>query len=389
MLELNPEPRPPDSETLQPGECRPMTQTGRPPAENPVLMALKQKLWYHLLESFSGSRFYSSRVDWNELRSMILERIRRRAKDYPVQAMIPVANDVVKARALVIEGVSNLIKFIPIKACKFCPELFIGENGHLIQTCHGFRRRAKNQDHTWIDGTLNDILVPVESFHLQSSMFQDVIKHDQRLDFERLPAVLELCYQAGANVYDECLHSSSLRADNGINDSVVAKSLSWHELTSVAKCTLEAWERMRSGVEKLLLVYPAKSCKYCSEVHIGPSGHKARFCGVFKYEGWRSTHLWKKAKVDDLVPPKVIWRRRPQDPPVLLDKGRDFYGRAPAVIELCMQAGATIPVKYFCMMKIQETTWRFLWIALPTTLKQFRRCIPHSIPSLAPTSTYP
>ncbi|XP_043700883.1 APO protein 4, mitochondrial-like [Telopea speciosissima] len=181
-------------------------------------------------------------------------------------------------------------------------------------------------------------------------MFQDVIKHDQRFDFERVPAVLELCYQAGAN---ECLYNSNSTSETGKNDSVVAESLSQQELTSVAKLTLEAWERLRSSVQKLLLVYPAKVCKYCSEIHIGPSGHKARLCGVFKYEGWRGTHLWQKAKVDDLVPPKVIWRRRPQDPPVLLDKGREFYGHAPAVVELCMQAGATIPVKYFCMMKIQ------------------------------------
>ncbi|XP_042505459.1 APO protein 4, mitochondrial isoform X2 [Macadamia integrifolia] len=292
-------------------------------------MALKQrKLCYHLWENFSGCRFYSSRVDWDKLRPMILERIKRRAKDYPVRAMIPVANDVVNARALLIEGVSSLIKFIPVKACK---------------------RHAKNQFHTWIDGTLNDILVPVETFHLQN-MFQDVITHDQRFDFERVPAVLELCYQAGAN---GCLYNSSSTSEAGKNDSVVAKSLSQHELMSVARLTMEAWERFRSGVQKLLLVYPAKVCKYCSEVHIGPSGHKARLCGVFKYEGWRGTHLWQKAKVDDLVPPKIIWRRRPQDPPVLLDKGREFYGHAPAVVELCMQAGATIPVKYFCMMKMQ------------------------------------
>ncbi|XP_043722996.1 APO protein 4, mitochondrial-like isoform X2 [Telopea speciosissima] len=294
-------------------------------------MALKQKLLYHLLESFSGCRFYSTRMNWDELRPLIIERIKRRARDYPVRAMIPVANDVVKARALLIEGVSTLIKFIPIKACK---------------------RRAKNQEHTWIAGTLNDILVPVEAFHLQG-MSQDAIKHDQRFDIERLPAVLELCCQAGANVYDECLYNNSSTSDNGKNDCVVAESLSQHELTSVAKLTLEALERLREGVQKLLLVYPAKVCKCCSEVHIGPSSHKAQLYGVFKYEGRRGTHLWKKAKVDDLVPPKVVWRQRPQDPPVLLDKGRDFYGRAPAVIELCLQAGATIPAKYFCMMKIQ------------------------------------
>uniref|UniRef100_A0A2P2P1X0 APO domain-containing protein n=1 Tax=Rhizophora mucronata TaxID=61149 RepID=A0A2P2P1X0_RHIMU len=105
------------------------------------------------------------------------------------------------------------------------------------------------------------------------------------------------------------------------------------------------------GVQKLLLVYPAKVCKYCSEVHIGPSGHKARLCGVFKFESYRGTHFWQKADVDDLVPPKIVWRRRPQDPAILLDEGREFYGHAPAIVDLCAKAGGIVPKKYHCMMK--------------------------------------
>ena len=42
------------------------------------------------------------------------------------------------------------------------------------------------------------MLVPVEAFHLKH-MFQDVIKHHQRFDFERVPAAVELCWQAGEN----------------------------------------------------------------------------------------------------------------------------------------------------------------------------------------------
>ncbi|KAF8409514.1 hypothetical protein HHK36_005590 [Tetracentron sinense] len=319
------------------------------------LMALRQKLWHHILEDFNGcfrqSRLYSSKVDWEKLRPMILKRIQSRAKDYPVRGMVPVAHDVMKARALLIHGVSTLLKAIPVLSCKFCPEVYVGEKGHLIQTCHGYKRRAK-QVHEWISGSLNDVLVPVETYHLYK-MFQDVIKHEQRFDFDRVPAVLELCCQAGANVFDENLYSNSWRSDAGWGGVDAVESLSPHELRLIAIVTLKAWERLRSGVERLLLVYPTKVCKHCSEVHVGPSGHKSRLCGVFKYESWRGAHFWKKASVDDLVPPKVVWRRRPQDPLVLLDKGRVFYGHAPAVVELCTQAGATAPTKYFCMMKVQ------------------------------------
>ncbi|RVW68437.1 APO protein 4, mitochondrial [Vitis vinifera] len=272
-------------------------------------MALRGKLWHCFLDEASGfamyARFYSVKVDLKKLRPMILKRIENRAKEYPISSMIPVAQDVLKARSLLIQGVSTLMNVFPVMACKFCPEVYIGEQGHLIQTCYGYKRRSKNQVHEWISGSLNDILVPVETFHLQK-MFQDVIKHHQRFDFDRVPAVFELCLQAGADLDEENLSSSSWKSESTFSGVHGTKSLSPDELKFVATGTLRAWEVLRSGIRRLLLVNPAKVCKYCSEVHVGPSGHKARLCGVFK---------------------------------------ADFYGHAPAVVDLCTKAGAIAPAR--------------------------------------------
>ncbi|ERM99402.1 hypothetical protein AMTRI_Chr12g266920 [Amborella trichopoda] len=366
-------------------------------------MAWKQRVQVHvsgkLYNCLIPSRCYKSKAEWQKLRPMILERLRSRAKDYPVRNMVPVANDVLKARGEVVDGVSTLIKFIPVKACKFCSEVYVGEEGHQIRTCCGYRRGAKKQLHRWINGGFEHILVPVDAYHLRT-MFQDVIKHDERFDYERIPAVLELCDQAGASI--SSAHDNHSMSSNGLNHSHshshsgdglsliieqcnqtvadISKTLhnfsskeSSHdlhhsngsssvksfgdlvglpeELQSIAQRTLDAWERMRLGIKKLMLVYPVKVCKYCGEVHVGPSGHKVRLCGLFRHEPWRGGHFWKKADLDDLVPPQVVWHRRPQDPCVLLDNGRSFYGHAPAVVELCAQGGATVPTKYFCMMK--------------------------------------
>ncbi|KAF3455274.1 hypothetical protein FNV43_RR05722 [Rhamnella rubrinervis] len=306
--------------------------------------------------SYSSWRFYSSKmVDLKQLRPMIQKRIENRAKDYPIKGMRPVAQEVLNSRKLIMEGVSALLKHFPVLACKFCPEVYVGEKGHLIQTCCGYRRRAKNRVHEWVVGSLDDVLVPVETFHLQH-MHQDVIKHHQRFDFERVPAVVELCWQAGADPTAKDFYPSAHNVEDSCGDVNGVKPLSPDELRSIANGTLRAWETLRNGVQKLLLAYPAKVCKHCSEVHVGPSGHMARLCGVFKYESWRGAHFWEKAEVDDLVPPKIVWRRRPQDPIVLLNEGRDFYGHAPVVVNLCLEAGAIAPAKYHCMMKVQGLT---------------------------------
>ncbi|KAH7533037.1 hypothetical protein FEM48_Zijuj04G0087400 [Ziziphus jujuba var. spinosa] len=163
---------------------------------------------------------------------------------------------------------------------RFCSEVYVGKEGHSIQTCCGYRRNAKNWVHEWIVGGLSDILVPVKTFHLEC-VHQDVIKHHQIFDFERVPAVVELCWQAGAVPSDEDLYPSThnIQVSCAVVDEV--ESLSPDGLRSIANGTLRAWETLGIGIQKLLLVYPAKVCKHCAEVHVGPLGHKARLCWVF------------------------------------------------------------------------------------------------------------
>lgn len=43
---------------------------------------------------------------------------------------------------------------------------------------------------------------------------------------------------------------------------------------------------------------------------------------------------------------RYVWHVRDLEGPPLTNKYKAFYGQAPAVIELCIQAGAVIPEKY-------------------------------------------
>ena len=85
-----------------------------------VVMALRGKLRHFLLDEVSSfamcARFYS--VDFKKLRPMILKRIENRAKEYPINSMIPVAQEVLWARSLLIQGVATLMNVFPVLACK-------------------------------------------------------------------------------------------------------------------------------------------------------------------------------------------------------------------------------------------------------------------------------
>lgn len=47
-----------------------------------------------------------------------------------------------------------------------------------------------------------------------------------------------------------------------------------------------------------------------------------------------------------------VWHVRDKDGPPLKNKLFKYYGKAPAIVELCVQAGADIPSKYKPRMRL-------------------------------------
>ncbi|KAM0054917.1 putative APO domain-containing protein [Helianthus debilis subsp. tardiflorus] len=295
-----------------------------------------------------------------------------------VPELIPVAYDVLDAWKILIKGLSQLLHVVPVHACSECSEVHVGQTGHHIQNCHGPNSADRRSFHLWVKGSIDDVLLPIESYH-QYDPFGTRIKHDTRFDYDRIPAIVELCIQAGVELpqYPSRRRTQPIRMlgkkmiDRG---GIVAAPKPQHsgdvlefdtqralerfpppvdsDVVEIAQSTLNAYEKVRWGVTKLMRKYTVKACGYCPEVHVGPWGHNAKLCGEFKHQWRDGKHGWQDAIVDEVFPPNYVWHVRDPNGPPLKSSLKRFYGKAPIVVEICVQAGATVPNKYRPMMRL-------------------------------------
>eukprot|EP00250_Pteridium_aquilinum_P033380 c5523_g1_i1 orf=132-1499(+) len=336
-----------------------------------------------------------------------------------VPELIPVAHAVFEARETLLQLVAKLMEVVPVKACMFCDQTHVGPIGHDLATCDGQGSDSRRSRHVWTNGCVYDVVSNLDAYHSYDRL--KLYKHDKRFEMKRLPALVELCIQAGVELpeyptmrrmdpvrvcgrkiieadelyftlpaeldflHDEDLElgstskapswssnlllereKSSFDSGSGVhNDEKIISSgrivecgneepllPRSEEAKQIAETALRIWEVMRCGAEKLMKKYSVRACGYCPEVHIGPRGHMVRLCGAFKHQWRQGQHGWQVAGIDDLIPPKYVWHVPDLENPRLLNKMKKFYGQTPAIVELCVQAGANIPTKYKGMMRV-------------------------------------
>ncbi|MCL7043391.1 hypothetical protein MKW94_028708 [Papaver nudicaule] len=300
-----------------------------------------------------------------------------------VPDLIPVAYKVLEAWKVLIQGLAQLLHVVPAHGCSICSEVHVGQTGHLIQDCQGPGNVHRKSHHTWVKASVNDILLPMESYH-QYDPFGRRIKHETRFNYDRIPAVVELCIQAGVEVpeYPSRRRTKPIRIlgkkvidlggfvedpkpkpsgdssypllqlDTYMGHIGQFSAPAASDVQMVAQETLNAYETVRWGVTKLMQKYSVKACGYCPEVHVGPWGHNAKLCGEFKHQWRDGKHGWQDATVDEVVPPNYVWHVRDPMGPSLRGALKRFYGKAPAVVEVCIQAGAKVPDIYKPMMRL-------------------------------------
>ncbi|KAL9264314.1 APO protein 2, chloroplastic-like protein [Drosera capensis] len=336
-----------------------------------------------------------------ELRRAARERLKQGIKSrvapprigLTVKYLIPLAYEILNARITLINNLKMLLKVVPVLACKWCNEIYVGPVGHSFRTCRGRQSNTRRGLHEWTNAVVQDIFVPVDAFHLYDRLGKRIL-HAERFSIPRIPAVVELCIQAGVDIPEfpakrrrkpiiRISRKEFIDADESelpdpvpeprppilseMPDSAVVVPSSKEEIVLLAEETLQAWETLRQGAKRLMRLYPVRVCGYCPEIHIGPSGHKAQNCGARKHQQRNGQHGWQAAIIDDLIPPRYVWHVPDVNGPPLLSELKNFYGQAPAVVEMCTQAGAEIPEQYKPTMRLE--------VGIPTSIEEAEKVV--------------
>ncbi|KAJ1437584.1 APO domain [Sesbania bispinosa] len=318
-----------------------------------------------------------------------------------VPELVEVAHRVYQARSSLLSGLSQLVRVIPVLRCGLCNEVHISYVGHEIRTCTGPKSRLRSAMHDWRKGGVRDVVFFPKCFHLYDRVGKPRVGHDERFIVPRIPAIVELCIQAGLDlekyptkrrtkpvyciegriadfesVVEEDETKRKCSFENG-NLSMISSSMltnpvekvqtlvennishldelsdeERNRLRGLGKHTLDSWFEMISGAKKIMEKYVVNTCGYCPEVQVGPKGHKLRMCKASKHQSRNGLHAWQEATIDDLLGPNYVWHVEDLNGPALNNNLKRYYGKAPAVVELCIHAGAPVPDQYRSMMRL-------------------------------------
>ncbi|XWS72640.1 hypothetical protein CRYUN_Cryun02cG0057500 [Craigia yunnanensis] len=208
-----------------------------------------------------------------------------------VKSLVPIAYDVLNARVTLINNLKKLMKVVKVHACGYCNEIHVGPVGHPFKSCRGQHASIRKGLHEWTYATVDDVFLSVDAYHLYDRLGKR-IRHDERFSIPRIPAVVELCIQAGVDIpafptkrrrkpIIRIGKKEFVDADESelpdpvpevplkpilteIPDSEIVAPRDEEETIVLAEETLQAWEQMRRGAKKLMRMYCVRVCGYCA-----------------------------------------------------------------------------------------------------------------------------
>ncbi|KAL4299787.1 hypothetical protein AHAS_Ahas17G0135800 [Arachis hypogaea] len=288
-----------------------------------------------------------------------------------------------------------------VKNLWLCNEVHIVYVGHEIRTCIGPRSGSRSTMHVWRGGGARDVVFFPKCFHLYDRVGKPRVGHDERFSVPHIPAIVELCIQAGVDfakyptkgrtkpvyciegrivdfesVVEEVENKIELSSKNTKALFYASPELARHvenlsnlvmnnsnldglteeernKVRDLSSHTLEAWFEMISGAKKMMEKYGVNTCGYFPKVQVGLEGHKLRMRKASKHQSRNGLHVWQEATIiDDLVGPNYVWHVDDLNGSPLNNNLKRYYGKAPAVVELCVHGGALVPNKYKSMMRL-------------------------------------
>ncbi|KAF5196618.1 Apo protein [Thalictrum thalictroides] len=293
-----------------------------------------------------------------------------------IPELVDVAQRVYQARESLLHGLWNLVNVVvPVKRCRFCSEIHIGNVGHEIRTCNGPTSGLRSATHVWRPGGIKDIVYFPKCFHLYDRIGKPRVGHEERSRVPKIPAIIELCIQAGLDLQDypakrrtkpvysiegRIVDFGSETEDEYFSSEDLPgvkeeeEEMCMTSEISTANSVLKSWFEMVSGAKKLMKRYQVWTCGYCPEVQVGPKGHKVRMCRASKHQSRNGLHAWQDATMDDIIGPNYVWHVKgsSSNTVLLVNELKRYYGKAPAVVELCVQAGAPVPDEFRSMMRL-------------------------------------
>ncbi|KAJ8532737.1 hypothetical protein K7X08_015626 [Anisodus acutangulus] len=255
------------------------------------------------------------RLDKQERRMVREVALRPPENGLLVKELIPVAHQVLAPRGHILACVSRISEEILIYFCSFCSEVHVGHPPHKIRTCN-------------VSG--KHVLPVVESFHLYDRLGR-AVSHDERLEVDRIPALVELCIQAGFPGKLIDFEKKFPKDDLSGKDVETSKS--------------------REIIKKL-----SGDGKYLNLPYDDIKGFDmrglVRQCQAFKHQMRDGQHGWQESTIDDFLSTVYVWHgRNSHDGELLVDSLKRYHGKLPAVVELFSQAGAQVGDDYYRMMR--------------------------------------
>nr|XP_033515474.1 APO protein 3, mitochondrial isoform X2 [Nicotiana tomentosiformis] len=100
-------------------------------------------------------------------------------------------------------GVIQLMQTYAVQTCGYCPEVQVGPKGHRVRQCQAFKHQMRDGQHAWQEATIDDLLSTVYVWHVRNPHAGHLLIDSLKRYYGKLPAVVELFSQAGAQVGDD------------------------------------------------------------------------------------------------------------------------------------------------------------------------------------------